>query len=179
MDPLFAPWRIQWVNREERTDPDGCVFCALPDAEDHRDALVVAESDLGYVLLNNAPYNPGHVMAIPRRHVTDFGALTDEELLDQSRLVRRAIAAIDTAMEPDGFNTGRNLGGAGGGSIPHLHEHVVPRWQGDTNFMAVIDETKVIVQALEDTYDELHAAFAEQEGATVPDLDRAVHLAFD
>ncbi len=178
MDPLFAPWRIEWVTREERANPDECVFCTLPETEDQREARVVARSDLGYVLLNNAPYNPGHVMAIPHRHVTDFAALTDEELLDQSRLVRRSIEAISSAMEPDGFNTGRNLGSAGGGSIPHLHEHVVPRWQGDTNFMAVIDESKVIVQALEDTYDELHAAFADQDGATATDIDRAVHLDF-
>ena len=166
MDELFAPWRIEWVRRSSRTD-DGCPFCRLPAAGDDEEALIVARSERSYVLLNNAPYNPGHVMIIPSRHVTDVRSLSDEEILDRERLVQRTIDAIDNTMEPDGFNTGANLGGAGGGSIPHLHTHVVPRWQGDTNFMAVLDDTKVIVQALEDSYEELLQSFAEQ-----PDTSR-------
>lgn len=179
MDQLFAPWRIEWVTRDQDDDGEACAFCTLPDRENQRDALVVARSDLGFVLLNNAPYNPGHAMVIPLRHVTDPRGLSDAELLDQAKLTRRTIDAIETAMDPDGFNTGRNLGGAGGGSISHIHTHVVPRWRGDTNFMAVIDGSKVIVQALADTYDELHAAFADQDGATVTAEDQPVELAVD
>lgn len=179
MDQLFAPWRIEWVTREDRIDPDGCVFCALPHEDDHREALVVAETEHSYVLLNNAPYNPGHVMVIPRRHVTDPRELGDDEMLDQERLVARTVDALESTMRPDGFNTGRNIGDAGGGSIAHVHTHVVPRWRGDTNFMAVIDGSKVIVQALDDTYEALHAAFADQEDSTGSDDTRAVRIRFD
>lgn len=166
MDELFAPWRIEWVRRAEPTT-DACPFCELPAQGDDHDALIVARSPRSYVLLNNAPYNPGHAMVIPYRHVTDIRSLNEEELLDRDRLVQRTIDAIETAMQPDGFNTGTNLGGAGGGSIAHLHTHVVPRWRGDTNFMAVLDDTKVIVQALSETYDTLVDAFIEQDAATV------------
>lgn len=179
MEQLFAPWRIEWVTREDRIDPDGCVFCALPEEDDHREALVVAKSEHSFVLLNNAPYNPGHAMVIPLRHTTDPRDLTDRELLDQERLVGRTIDALESSMNPDGFNTGRNLGNAGGGSIDHVHTHVVPRWSGDTNFMAVIDGAKVIVQALEDTYEVLHTAFEEQEGTSTSGHTRAVEIAFD
>ena len=161
MDELFAPWRIEWVKRNSPADAEGCPFCSIPKATDAREVLVVARSEHSYLLLNNSPYNPGHVMAIPYRHVTEYPELTDEELLDQARLVQRAIEGMRQAMNPDGFNTGCNLGRDGGGSIDHLHRHVVPRWAGDTNFMAVIDETKVIVQALEETYDVLTAALAD------------------
>lgn len=179
MDQLFAPWRIEWVTRNTDHDPDECVFCTLPEADDQREALVIARSEQAYVLLNNSPYNPGHVMVIPSRHTTDTRELTDAELLETAKLTNRAIDAISEAMKPDGFNTGRNLGGAGGGSIPHLHTHVVPRWRGDTNFMAVVDDTKVIVQALTETYDLLYEAFAAQEGATGSTATQAVHVAFD
>lgn len=178
MDQLFAPWRIEWVSREG-PHSDGCVFCELPERGADREELLVARSERGYVLLNNYPYNPGHAMVIPTRHVCDLQGLTDAELLDHGRLTQRTLAAIENAIGPDGFNTGMNLGRSGGGSIDHVHTHVVPRWEGDTNFMAVIDETKVIVEALADTYDALQDAFAEQVGATRTDADRAVELAFD
>ena len=177
MDELFAPWRIDWVRRPDRTG-EGCPFCRLPAAGDDEEALIVARRERSYVLLNNAPYNPGHAMVIPDRHVTDVRSLSDEELLDRDRLVQATVETIDRAMDPDGYNTGTNLGGAGGGSIPHLHTHVVPRWRGDTNFMAVLDDTKVIVQALEETYAELHQAFAEQPEATVSETG-AVRLSSD
>lgn len=169
MDQLFAPWRIEWVEREAPADADGCPFCTLPQSGDDREALIVARSEHSYVLLNNYPYNPGHVMIIPNRHVTAYQDLEDPELLDGERLTQRTIEALETAMNPDGVNTGRNLGSAGGGSIPHVHTHVVPRWHGDTNFMAVIDETKVIVQALAETYDALWEAFADGDGAEPSD----------
>ena len=178
MDQLFAPWRIDWVERDAPADADGCPFCTLPTLDDDEDALIVARSEHAYVLLNNYPYNPGHVMIIPFRHRTDQQALTDAELLGCERLLQRTLTAMETAMNPDGFNTGRNLGSAGGGSIDHLHTHVVPRWHGDTNFMAVIDDTKVIVQAVADTYDRLHTAFGEQPG-TECTASGAVRVTFD
>ena len=180
MDQVFAPWRIEWVEREEQNPDVDCVFCALPAEDADRENNVVARSDHAVVLLNNYPYSPGHAMVIPTTHTGDLSALDDETRLDHAKLEARTVAALETALDPDGFNTGMNLGGGpAGGSIPdHLHTHVVPRWQGDTNFMPVIGDTQVIVEALEDTYDRLHEAFAEQDGATVADEDEAVRLDF-
>ncbi|WP_424002784.1 HIT family protein [Haloarcula salina] len=178
MDKVFAPWRIEWVEREE-TDPDvDCVFCAFAADDDDRANNVVARSDRAFVLLNNYPYNPGHVMVIPHDHTGDYGDLDDETLLDHARLKQRTFDALEAALGPDAFNAGLNLGGsAAGGSIDdHLHTHVVPRWEGDTNFMPVVSDTKVIVEAVEDTYDRLHEAFAEQEGATVVGDDAAIRI---
>jgi ATP adenylyltransferase len=117
-------------------------------------------------------------MVIPRAHTGDFRDLDDETLLAQSRLVQRTLSALEVAMAPDGWNVGYNLGGAAaGGSIDdHLHAHVVPRWQGDTNFMPVVADTTVIVEAVAETYDRLHEAFAAQDGASVAGADRAVAL---
>jgi ATP adenylyltransferase len=174
MDQLFAPWRIEWVERDGG-EIDGCPFCVLPDREDAREALVVAESERSFVLLNNYPYNPGHVMVIPRRHTGSYDALDDAELLDHARLKQRTMTALEAAFGADGVNAGLNLGDATGGSIDdHLHTHVVPRWEGDTNFMPVVADTSVVVEAVDDTYDRLHDAFADLPGATRRGEDRAV-----
>ncbi|WP_255170366.1 HIT family protein [Natrononativus amylolyticus] len=172
MEQVFAPWRIEWIRREKKNPKvEECVFCELPNWENDRENLLVARNDHAFVLLNNAPYNPGHAMVIPFHHTGDYTDLTDEELLGHARLKQRTLEALEAAFEPAGFNAGLNLGGgAAGGSIDdHLHTHVVPRWQGDTNFMPIVSDTTVIVEALEETYDQLHEAFAAQEGATVPD----------
>lgn len=179
MDELFAPWRIEWVRKEEpNEDLDECVFCAFSELDDDREHLVVARSDGAYVLLNNRPYNPGHVMIVPHQHTGRYQDLTDEELRSMERLTKRTLTALEVAFDPDGFNTGCNLGSAAaGGSIgDHVHRHIVPRWSGDTNFMPVIGETKVIVQALADTYEELHDAFASFDDAAVIDASSAVEL---
>ncbi|UVE50316.1 HIT domain-containing protein [Haloferax larsenii] len=186
MDQLFAPWRIEWVTRDgdqdaEAADEDHCPFCALPERDDDAESKIVARSEHSFVLLNNYPYAPGHVMVIPYHHTGDFADLSDEQLLDHARLKSRTLAALDAAFDPHGFNTGENLGGsAAGGSIDdHLHTHVVPRWNGDTNFMPVISDTKVLVQALDDSYDQLHDAFADLDEAVVRDDDEAVFLNLD
>ena len=185
MDQVFAPWRIEWVEREGGNDDiEGCVFCAFADRESDRhresdrDRRVVARSERCYVLLNNYPYNPGHVMVIPHAHTGDYRELDGDVLLDHARLKQRTFDALDDALEPDAYNAGLNLGGgAAGGSIhDHLHTHVVPRWEGDTNFMPVVADTQVIVEAVEDTYERLHEAFAGQAGAAVAGEDRAVGL---
>jgi len=171
MDQIFAPWRIQWVERAEQNPEVDCVFCALPDRDDDEDNRIVARSDHAYVLLNNYPYNPGHAMVIPRPHTGDYAALSETVLLDHARLTQRTLEALQTALDPDGFNAGLNLGGsAAGGSIDdHLHTHVVPRWTGDTNFMATVADTTVIVEAIADTYARLYDAFADQDGTRVPE----------
>ncbi|MFC7198559.1 MULTISPECIES: HIT family protein [Halobacteriaceae] len=162
MDEIFAPWRIEWIEREDKNpDVDECVFCEFPERDDDREHLIVAENDHAFVMLNNYPYNPGHVMVIPRVHTGTYEDLSDEVLLGHAQLKTRTFEAMRKAFDPDGFNAGLNLGDGSGGSIDdHLHTHIVPRWEGDTNFMPVIGDTKVIVQAVEETYDRLHTAFA-------------------
>ncbi|WP_049922474.1 HIT family protein [Halopiger djelfimassiliensis] len=176
MEQVFAPWRIEWIRREEKNpDIEECLFCELPERDDDREHLLVARSDHAFVMLNNYPYNPGHAMVIPHTHTGDYTVLDDDVLLDHARLKQRTFDALEEAFGPDGFNAGLNLGDGAGGSIDdHLHTHVVPRWQGDTNFMPVISDTTVIVEALEETYDHLHDAFADQDGAVVSDDDHAV-----
>lgn len=178
MEQVFAPWRIDWVERPDKNpDVEECVFCELPGWDDDCENNLLVRSDHAFVLLNNYPYNPGHAMVIPRQHTGDFRELDDEVLLDHARLKQRTVDAMETALDPDGFNAGLNLGQSAGGSIKdHLHTHVVPRWEGDTNFMPVLSDTKVIVEAVDDTYERLHEAFAAQEGVTVPGEDRAVEI---
>ena len=176
MDQVFAPWRIEWVERDGQEEIEGCPFCVLPERTEDRTSRIVARSDHTFVLLNNYPYNPGHVMVIPRVHEGAWSDLSEQVWLDHARMKSRTFDAIQAALSPDGFNAGLNLGGAAaGGSIDdHLHTHVVPRWDGDSNFMPVISDTKVIVEALDDTYDRLHDAFGALPGATVTDEDQAV-----
>ena len=135
---------------------DECFLCAKPRQGDDAAALILARSGAAYVLLNAFPYNPGHLMVAPFRHVGELEAFTDEELLDASHLLQRSITALGKAMEPHGFNVGLNLGRVAGAGIPgHLHWHVVPRWNGDTNFMPVLGETRVLPESLEQTYAKL------------------------
>jgi len=186
MDQIFAPWRIEWVERDDAEDDiDGCPFCVLPDRDQDRESRIVARSEHAFVILNNYPYNPGHVMVIPYRHTGEWGAISDAELLDHARLKVATIDALEAGLGPDGINSGENLGGdAAGGSIDdHVHTHIVPRWSGDTNFMAVVGDTSVIVEALDDTYDRLHEAFAAHpdavDGSDGDDTHtRAVRLEF-
>lgn len=178
MENLFAPWRIEWVERDDGESVDGCPFCVLPERGDDRAHRIVARSKHSFVLQNNYPYNPGHVMVIPRRHTGAWDDLSDEELLDHARLKSRTLEALADATGADGFNAGENIGGsAAGGSIAdHLHTHVVPRWTGDTNFMPVVADTKVIVEGMADTYEKLRVAFAAMEGATIDGDDDAVRF---
>ena len=171
MDQVFAPWRIDWVEQSDRNaEFEGCAFCGIPDCDTDREYNLLARAEDAYVLLNNYPYNPGHAMVIPHDHTGDYRDLDDGTLLAKERLVQRLVDAMDDALGPDGYNVGYNLGGAAaGGSIEdHLHAHVVPRWGGDTNFMPVVGDTKVIVEAVTETYDQLREALATQEGVTDP-----------
>jgi len=178
MDRMFAPWRIEWVERDDGNDGiDGCPFCVLPERENAREARVVARNDEAFVLLNNYPYNPGHAMVIPNVHTGEFRDLDEDALLAHARLKQRTFDAMEAALHPDAFNTGMNLGGPAGGSITdHVHTHVVPRWNGDTNFMPVVSDTKVIVEAVDETYERVRTAFADLDGAEDPGGNAAVEL---
>ena len=157
---LWAPERLSYV-----TGPKGdeCPFCAAPGKSD-ADGLVVRRGTTAYVVLNLYPYNPGHLMAVPYRHVADYTELTAEEVAEVGALTQQAMAALRTAAAPQGFNVGLNLGGvAGAGIAAHLHQHVVPRWGGDTNFMPVVGHTRVLPQLLAQTREMVAAAWPEGE----------------
>ena len=154
--PLWAPWRIEYVTSEKGGE---CIFCAAASAADDAARLVVERRRYCFTMLNAFPYAPGHVMIVPRRHIDGLGELSDGEALELMQLARRAIAALSDVMTPAGFNVGLNLGmAAGAGIADHLHLHVVPRWQGDTNFMPVLADTHVLPQALDAARDSLLAA---------------------
>ena len=138
-----------------------CVFCAALAVGDDRRALILKRGRLAFLILNAFPYASGHLMAVITRHVGTLEAATAEELAEAMALVQSASRALGAAYHPDGFNVGLNQGRvAGAGVLGHLHVHVVPRWNGDTNFMPVIGETRVMPEALEATYDRLAAALA-------------------
>ena len=143
-----------------RDDSEGCLFCDKAALGDDEEALIVARGERGFVMLNAYPYNPGHLMVAPSRHVGDLEELTAEELEDASSLLQRSIRALKEVSSPHGFNLGMNLGRvAGAGVADHLHWHIVPRWDGDTNFMPVVGETKVLPELLSGTYAKLRPLF--------------------
>jgi ATP adenylyltransferase len=152
---------MEYIQAAEEGEDEGCIFCELPALVDDAAAYILFRGETGFVLLNKFPYNPGHLMAAPFRHTGDPESLTDEETLDLGRLLQRAIAALREEMAPHGFNIGMNLGRVAGAGIPgHLHWHVVPRWNGDTNFMPVIGQTRVLPELLDETYGKLAPRFS-------------------
>ena len=160
---LWTPWRQAYV-----TDPDassrGCPFCRLPGrgAEHDAESLIVYRGAATFVILNAFPYNPGHLMVVPLRHTDDFGGLSVQELHEMATLSQRAVQVLRRTAGAQAFNIGLNLGGtAGAGIADHVHQHVVPRWGGDTNFMPVIGQTRVLPELLAETYARVAPAFAD------------------
>lgn len=154
--PLWAPWRIEYITRPKDAE---CVFCSASAAHGAEADRVVQRGPRCFTILNAFPYAPGHVMVAPHRHVAQLDELADEELLEMMQQSRSVIRGLREAMSPDGFNVGLNLGTvAGAGIADHLHLHVVPRWNGDTNFMPLLADTRVIPQALDATREALSAA---------------------
>jgi ATP adenylyltransferase len=159
LDRLWAPWRIGYVLSEK---PTGCVFCCKAAAQDDAVEMVLNRGELSYVLINAYPYNNGHLLVVPYDHCSDIGQLSEEQLLDMMRQTRRWIDVLREAMRPDGFNVGFNIGRvAGAGIEEHVHLHIVPRWNGDTNFMPVLADTRVVPQSLRECY-ELLSALAQR-----------------
>jgi ATP adenylyltransferase len=161
METLHAPWRIEYILSPKPELKEG-LFTRIAQSSDDEANLVIARDRTCFALLNKYPYNGGHLMVVPYKEVADLNGLTEEELADLWKLVRRCIATLTTVMKPDGFNIGINLGKvAGAGIVEHLHIHVVPRWNGDTNFMPVIANTTVLPQALSELAAKLRAELAK------------------
>jgi ATP adenylyltransferase len=160
---LWAPWRLSYVADSSRDH--SCIFCTLPQREkaaSKRELLILASNDRVCVMMNRFPYADGHLMVAPRHHIGDVAALGEALALDVHRQIVRAMAALRAEYRPQGFNVGLNVGkAAGAGYADHLHWHVVPRWEGDTNFMPMLADVRVMPQHLEESYDRLQPHFAD------------------
>lgn len=158
MDRLWSPWRLQYVTAAG--EPRGCVFCEAHASAD-ADALVLHRGRDCYVILNLYPYNSGHLMVVPARHVATLSATTHDERSELMDLTRLAEQALTEAYKPQGLNVGMNLGrSAGAGIVDHIHVHVVPRWHGDTNFMTIVGDVRVLPEDIGETARRLREAFA-------------------
>lgn len=159
---LWTPHRMVYVQGERPTEEagEGCPFCAAPDKTDE-EGLIVHRGDTCFVVLNLFPYNPGHLLICPYRHLPLYVDLTDEETTEFTALTKAAVRALEKASQPHGFNLGMNQGEvAGAGVAAHLHQHVVPRWGGDANFLPIVGQTKALPALLEDTRQALVAAWS-------------------
>lgn len=157
MEQIWAPWRIDYIRMEK---PAGCILCDKPVDGDDAANFILYRTTKNYIMLNGYPYNPGHLLIVPYRHVASLEELTPEELHEHIEVARHGIKVLREVLEPAGFNIGTNIGKvAGAGIDDHVHCHIVPRWQGDSNFMPVIADTRIIPEALADTYKQLVGRF--------------------
>lgn len=151
MERLYSPWRSQYIDGLENFE--GCFLCKAFSEEDDEKNLILYRGKRSFVILNLYPYNAGHLMVCPNDHIGDFTKLDRETLWEISELTQKMVKLLKIVLKPDGFNIGYNLGkSAGAGLESHIHNHIVPRWTGDTNFMPVLGETRVISYDLKDTY---------------------------
>lgn len=157
MELIWAPWRIEYIQMEK---PEGCILCLKPKQNNDTLNYILYRGEKNFVMLNAYPYNPGHLMIAPYRHTASIEELTDEELKEHFEIARRSTSILRQVFNPGGFNLGINLGRiAGAGIDDHFHTHIVPRWQGDTNFMPVIADVRVVPEALSETYQKLKDRF--------------------
>jgi len=158
MRRIWAPWRIEYIRSEK---PQECIFCQKMHEDRDAENYILFRGKGNFVLLNLYPYNPGHILVAPYRHVDDLQYLTEDELLEHFDLVRKSTRALREEYKPQGFNIGLNLGRvAGAGIEEHVHTHVIPRWNGDTNVVTVVSDLRVIPHALDATYAELAGKIA-------------------
>jgi ATP adenylyltransferase len=167
LEQLWAPWRLAYVAKDKPPSAEEpCFLCEGLAAADDRRNLIALRTPASVVVLNRFPYNNGHLLVAPRAHKGRLDELSPEEILDTQHTLSRMLGALDGLMRPDGYNIGLNLGRAAGAGLPgHLHWHIVPRWQGDTNFMPVLADVKVIVQSLDALYDLLVEKLRQGEGS--------------
>ena len=159
---LWAPWRLAYVANAKTQS--GCIFCDKPSDEDQRSVYVLYQGQEAFVMLNAFPYSNGHLMVAPRHHTADLNDLSTECMTEIMKQVRLCVNVLKEAYHPDGFNIGVNLGAsAGAGIADHVHFHIVPRWNGDTNFMPVLSDVRVIPQGLCETYDQLRTILDQFE----------------
>ena len=157
MKQIWAPWRIEYIEMEK---PEGCILCEKPGESNDVQNYILYRGKSNFVMLNKYPYNPGHLMIAPYRHTAGLENLTDEERQEHFEIASRSVKVLRQAFNPGGFNIGINMGRvAGAGIEDHFHTHIVPRWQGDTNFMPVLSDVRVMPEALADTYEKLRGKF--------------------
>lgn len=157
MEQIWAPWRIEYIRMEK---PKGCILCNFPKQKKDEVNCIMYRGKKNFVIMNSFPYNPGHLMVAPYRHVAGLDLLTKEELHEHGEIITKCIKVLRETFTPMGFNIGTNMGAvAGAGIADHVHTHIVPRWQGDNNFMPVIGCTRVIPEAVADTYEKLKGKF--------------------
>lgn len=159
MERIWAPWRLQYY--QNKSSCDTCVFCIDEDRSKDKELYVLRRADHAYLMLNKYPFIGGHMLVVPYRHLANVTELTEAEALDMHRLTAMAIRVLQAQLYPDGFNVGTNQGLDGGAGIcEHLHQHLVPRWRGDTNFMPLLAEVRVLPQHLDETYELLQPLMA-------------------
>lgn len=160
MERLWAPWRIEYILNEK---PSDCIFCVPSDQGQDREKLILHRTGSSFVMLNRYPYNNGHMMIAPFRHTADLNTLSADEMLDLFATLRLCRNVLEKTAAPQGFNIGINLGKAAGAGVDdHIHIHIVPRWNGDTNFMSVIGDVRVMPENLLNTYDKLFPGFNDR-----------------
>lgn len=157
MKYLWAPWRMEYILKEKN---EGCIFCEIPKENQDKENYVLYRGKFCFVILNTYPYNNGHIMIAPYAHIKNLEELNRDTINELMSLCQKSISVLKKKINPQGFNIGANIGKVGGaGILEHVHLHIVPRWQGDTNFMPVISDTKIMPQYLSETYDLLKAGF--------------------
>lgn len=157
MERIWAPWRIEYILTEK---PDRCILCEKPGENKDVQNYILYRGNKNFIMLNSYPYNPGHLLVAPYRHTGNMEELTEEERNEHFELVSRSISVLKVVFNPGGFNIGANVGKvAGAGIDDHFHSHIVPRWQGDTNYVPVLADVRVLPQALADTYQRLQGKF--------------------
>ena len=165
MKVLWAPWRMKYILSDQKAE--GCIFCPGENRQDDGTRLILHVGNLTMVVMNMFPYNNGHLLVAPNRHVSGLEHLSEEEMLDLLKMVGRSIDILKTVMNPEGFNVGLNLGRvAGAGVEEHMHFHIVPRWGGDTNFMTVQGDVRVIPEHIRETYEKLKPHFDQTSWRT-------------
>jgi ATP adenylyltransferase len=159
MKYLWAPWRMDYILGKKQKE---CIFCKKPMERKDEANLILHQSRYTFVMMNRFPYNNGHMMVVPKRHCPDLEQLDDQELQDLFCSLRASTRILKEELRPDGFNIGMNIGKVGGAGVDeHIHFHIVPRWIGDTNFMPVLGNTKIIPEYIEQTYQKLYSAFRD------------------